>query len=103
VTSDPKTSAESKETSHQALSELEPGYDPANALDVGDKEAFHDPMGGKNAGNFIGGHKVIPFHSDPIMSLIYCFVIQANLKNPNTSEEAKERSRKVLSDLQSDE
>jgi len=82
--SNPNTSPESKDNSRQVIDELSRDYDPANALEAGGPEAYHDSLGGKNPGNYIGGHK-------------------ATLKNPNTSEEAKERSRKVLDELQSDD
>lgn len=82
--SNPRTSEESKESSRKMIEVLQdPEEDPSNH-GIGDSKRdganFEYDTGGQNSGNIIGGHK-------------------ANLKNPRTSDEAKENSRKILGDM----
>ena len=56
-------------------------------------------MEGKNPNNFLGGHKVCLRESFDQ----YCIdqtTMQATLKNPNVSEEAKEHSRQAIEELE---
>ncbi|TFK57354.1 conidiation-specific protein 6 [Heliocybe sulcata] len=69
----PNVSEEAKDHSRQVLDELEQGGKVENT-------STGRSSGGGNEGNVARGHK-------------------ANLSNPNTSEESKQRSEQVLEDL----
>ncbi|KIL68933.1 hypothetical protein M378DRAFT_158083 [Amanita muscaria Koide BX008] len=70
----PNTSDEAKHSARDRLDEMQP------ELENRQERIDADSTAGKNPGNVIGGHK-------------------ANLKNPQTSEEAKEHSRHVLDNI----
>lgn len=87
----PNVSEEAKEHSQEVLEELEDQGELQSRGNTSESEA------GKNFGNFVGGHKVlsIPSRIRGESDLPYSF-LQATLKNPRVSEEAKEHSREVL-------
>ncbi|KAF4574405.1 hypothetical protein EYR36_005740 [Pleurotus pulmonarius] len=72
----PNNSEEIKDQARKDLESLDNDLEEAGVSTSGTK-GNSESAEGKNMGNFLGGHK-------------------ANLKNPNTSDEAKEHSEQIL-------
>ncbi|KAH7921790.1 conidiation-specific protein 6 [Leucogyrophana mollusca] len=84
----PNVSEEAKERSQQVLDEM------GSKGELPEQRSGSDE--GKNLGNVVGGHKVsIIYYQCAVID--FCF--KATLKNPNVSEEAKDRSKQVLEDM----
>ncbi|KAF9498287.1 hypothetical protein BDN71DRAFT_1443610 [Pleurotus eryngii] len=76
VMNNPKNSEDIRDQARKDLESLDNDLEEAG-VDASGTTDSSESADGKNMGNFLGGHK-------------------ANLKNPNTSDEAKEHSEQIL-------